>query len=155
MSGEALSGLSMLRLSNLADYGVVVMAAAAGMAEDNGMVSAARVSEETGLPYPTVSKLMGRLARAGLLASFRGADGGFAVGRGADEITLAEIVEAIDGPIALTSCSIGEGECNYAEHCSLRPHWSLVSQAVRDVLDGVTLAAVLPAPTPDLHREIV
>jgi Rrf2 family protein len=89
----------MLRLSNLADYGVVVMTTAARAAADGRLTSAAQVSALTGIPAPTVAKLMGQLGRAGLLSSQRGVAGGFTLARGAAKISLADIVEAIDGPI--------------------------------------------------------
>lgn len=135
------------------------MAAAAHMAEGGEPIAANCVAEETGLPQPTVSKLMGRLAKAGLLVSFRGVGGGFQLGRAADRISLAEIVEAIDGPIALTNCARPDHECSLASICAVRPYWGAVSQAVRDVLANMTLANITPPPTApatgaDIHSEI-
>ncbi len=137
----------MLRLSNLADYGVVVMTAAAARA-GGGPISSAQVSALTGLPAPTVAKLAGQLARAGLLASQRGVAGGFALARPADSISLADIVEAIDGPIALTHCGTDHHLCELAGRCSVQPHWAPVNRAVRRALEAVTLAELAPAPTP-------
>src|SRR5689334_13620869 len=95
-----------MRLTHLADYAVVMMTAAARRAAGERL-SATELAEETGVPLPTAQKLMGKLAGAGLLSSARGAAGGFALARPAAEISLADIVEAVEGPIALTMCSDG------------------------------------------------
>lgn len=130
----------MLRLSNLADYGIVVMTAAARHAAAGCRTSAAELALETAIPMPTVAKLTGSLARAGLLASHRGVAGGFALARPAHSITLACIIEAIDGPIALTHCADGGQDCSLHGHCSVKPHWEPVNAAVRAALAHVTLA---------------
>ena len=140
----------MLRLSNLADYGVVVMTAAARIAEgrvaaDGRHASAAQVATLTGIPAPTVAKLMGQLARGGLLVSHRGVAGGFALARPAPEISLADIVEAIDGPISLTHCGQpGADCCGLSTSCQVKPHWAPVNRAVRDALAGVALSELAP-----------
>lgn len=140
----------MLRLSNFADYGVVVMTAAAQLAAEDNPLSANRVAEQTGIPYATVAKLLGHLGRAGLLVSQRGAGGGFSLARPSHEINLADIVEAIDGPIALTHCSQTESACELSIACTVRPHWEPVNRAVRSALSNVTLADMAPAIA---HRE--
>jgi FeS assembly SUF system regulator len=138
----------MLRLSNFADYGVVVMTAAARARNLGGVerLSAGRVAEASGIPPATVAKLMGHLGRAGLLVSQRGVDGGFGLARPAESISLAEIVEAIDGPIGLTHCSQPTAGCGLADGCSVRPHWEPVNRAVRAALSGVSLADLAAAP---------
>lgn len=138
----------MLRLSNFADYGVVVMTAAARARGAGGVerLSAARVAEASGIPPATVAKLMGQLGRAGLLVSQRGVDGGFGLARPAESISLAEIVEAIDGPIGLTHCSQPAVGCGLADGCSVRPHWEPVNRAVRAALSDVSLADLAAAP---------
>lgn len=132
----------MIRLTNLADYAVVVMTAAARAPE--ARLSAARVAEATAIPVPTVAKLMGTLARADLLLASRGVAGGFTLARPAETISVAAIVEAVDGPIALTSCVSGEtGDCAIEGRCGVRGHWGPINQAVRAALDAVTLADLL------------
>ena len=126
-----------MRLSNLADYAVVTMGAAARHC-GGGRTSAAELAAETGLPAPTVAKLVSRLSAAGLLRSVRGAGGGLQLARPAAAITLADIVEAVEGPIALSACSDG-GECAVDEHCAVRPHWPLVNETLRGALAGVSL----------------
>jgi FeS assembly SUF system regulator len=128
-----------IRLTNLADYAVVVMAAAAR--EPAARLSAARVAELTGIPAPTVAKLMGTLARGGLLSASRGVAGGFTLARPAASISVVDVVEAVDGPIALTSCAGGDvHDCAMEGHCAIRGHWGPINQAVRGALAAVTLA---------------
>lgn len=138
------SSLIMLRLSNLADYGVVVMTAAARAAADSRLMSTAQVAQLTGIPAPTVAKLMGQLGRAGLLASQRGVAGGFVLARPAGAISLADIVEAIDGPISLTHCGDPGSECGLSHACAVRPHWAPVNRAVKAALADVSLAELVP-----------
>ena len=133
----------MIRLSNLADYAVVVMTAAAKC--DDPRLSAAAVAAHTGIPAPTVAKLMGTLARAGLLVSTRGVAGGFHLARTPAAISIAAIVEAVDGPIALTNCQDGEtSACALTGSCAVRPHWAPINNAVRSALVAVTLADLAP-----------
>lgn len=127
-----------MRLSNLADYAVVTMSAAARHC-GGGRTSASELASETGLPAPTVQKLVSRLTAAGLLRSARGAGGGLQLARPAAAITLADIVEAVEGPIALAACIGGEGCCQHDHDCRLRPHWPVVNAALRGALAGIPL----------------
>jgi FeS assembly SUF system regulator len=135
-----------MRLSNLADYAVVMLAAAAR--RGGGRLSATCLAAETGVPLPTAQKLVGRLATAGLIVSARGSAGGFRLARPAAEISLAEIVEAVEGPIALTACvEAGKQDCGLDHQCQVRPHWGVVNDALRGALDQVSLAS-LAVPLP-------
>ena len=128
-----------MRLSNLADYAVVTMTAAARH-PDSARFSAGKLAADTGLPLPTVQKLAGKLVTAGLLRSVRGARGGLQLARPAGSITLAEIVEAVEGPIALTSCvDKGRHDCALEGSCAVRPHWGVVNDALRGALAEVPL----------------
>ncbi len=128
-----------MRLSSMADYAVVTMAAAAKHC-GHARVSAGQLAEETGLPAPTVQKLVSRLTSAGLLRSSRGVGGGLKLGRPAAAISLADIVEAVEGPIALTSCvDTGKHDCGREGACSVQPHWPLVNATMRGALAGVAL----------------
>ncbi|MCG2840743.1 SUF system Fe-S cluster assembly regulator [Sandaracinobacter sp. RS1-74] len=139
-----------MRLSNLADYGVVVMTAAARSAAEGRLTSAAQVALLTGIPAPTVAKLMGQLGRAGLLSSQRGVAGGFTLARAPAEISLADIVESIDGPISLTHCGQpGADCCGLSTSCQVKPHWAPVNRAVRDALSGVSLAVLAQESLPE------
>ena len=128
-----------MRLSSMADYAVVTMSAAArhcGFAQ----VNAAQLAEETGLPVPTVQKLVSKLTAAGLLRSTRGVGGGLKLARPAAAISLADIIEAVEGPIALTPCvEQGRHDCGLEGTCSVRPHWGLVNDTMRGALAGVAL----------------
>jgi FeS assembly SUF system regulator len=132
-----------MRLTHLADYAVVLMTAAARRA-DGERLSANVLSDDTGVPLPTAQKLMGHLAAAGLLSSVRGAGGGFTLARPVTEISLADIVEAVEGPIAMTMCSGGDGpsECALDAGCRVKPHMGIVSHAVRGALDAVSLQSL-------------
>ena len=128
-----------MRLSSMADYAVVTMSAAARHC-GHARVSAAQLAEETGLPAPTVQKLVSRLTAAGLLRPASGAQGGLKLARPAAAITLADIVEAVEGPIALTACAPeGKHDCGMEQCCTVRPHWPVVNQAMRGALAGVSL----------------
>ena len=131
-----------MRLSSMADYAVVMMSAAARHC-GGARVSAADLAEETGIPVPTAQKLASLLARAGLIRSMRGTGGGIQLARPAAAITLADIVEAVEGPIAMTACvEHGRHDCGLEEACRVRPHWGAVNDAVRGALTGVSLASL-------------
>jgi FeS assembly SUF system regulator len=128
-----------MRLSSMADYAVVTMCAAARHC-GSARVSAAELAAETGLPQPTVQKLVSLLSRAGLLRAVRGAGGGLKLARPAAAISLADIVEAVEGPIALTPCvEQGRHDCALEPCCSVRPHWNVVNETLRGALAGVPL----------------
>ena len=133
-----------MRLTHLADYAVVLMTAAARRPAA-ARLSATELSAETGVPLPTAQKLMGQLAASGLLSSVRGAGGGFTLARPAGEISLADIVEAVEGPIALTMCSDSNNhECILDKHCRVKPHIGIVGNAVRGALGAVRLTELAP-----------
>ena len=128
-----------MRLSSLADYAVVMMSAAARTC-GTVRLNATTLAAQTGLPLPTVQKLVSRLSAAGLIESMRGTGGGFRLARPPATISLADIVEAVEGPIALTSCVEGSRhECAAEDSCRVRPHWNGVNGAVRSALAAVPL----------------
>jgi FeS assembly SUF system regulator len=130
-----------MRLSHLADYAVVLMTAAARFPAGERL-SATELSADTGVPLPTTQKLMGQLAAAGLLSSVRGAGGGFSLARPAARITLADVIEAVEGPIAMTVCTEGRTDCALDAHCRVKPHMGVVGDAVRGALGSVSLEAL-------------
>ena len=134
-----------MRLSSMADYAVVTMAAAARHC-GSARVNAAQLAEETGLPAPTVQKLVSKLTAAGLLRSSRGVGGGLKLARPAAAINLADIVEAVEGPIALTACvEHGNHSCGLESACQVKPHWPVVNEALRGALAGVVLTQLAGA----------
>jgi FeS assembly SUF system regulator len=143
-----------MRLSSLADYAVVMMTAAARHCGGLARVNATGLAQETGVPLPTAQKLVSRLSSAGLIESTRGTGGGFRLARPPATITLADIIEAVEGPIALTTCAdTDRHDCALDGTCLVRPHWAVVNRAVRDALAGVTLMqlAAKPSATPQQY----
>ncbi len=135
----------MLRISKLTDYGIILLAHFAA-APREGQLSAREMAELTELPLPVVSKMLKELASVGLLESVRGAKGGYRLTRAPEAISVAEIVHALEGPIALMECTVGPGVCDQESHCFLQEPWHRINRAVLDALSRVTLAE-LARPT--------
>lgn len=135
----------MLKLGKLTDYAIAVMAQLArhaqAMPED--ALSAAAIAAETGVPEPTVAKVLKTLARGDLLVSARGVSGGYRLARPARAVSVADIIEVMDGPIAIVSCvepDGGDSACTVAHRCGVRDKWAPVNTAIRAALQAVTLA---------------
>ena len=132
----------MIRLSRLADYGVALMTQVA--LAGTRVHSAQELAAATGVPLPTVSKLLAALARAGLLVASRGARGGYRLARPADAIPVGAIVSAVDGPIALTQCiEHGPGTCGVEVLCPTQHGWKAINEGVRRAFDAVSLAELV------------
>ncbi|MEX1826171.1 SUF system Fe-S cluster assembly regulator [Luteibacter sp. CQ10] len=131
----------MLRVSRLTDYATVVMTCIA--AHPAEVLSTAQIADEAKLELPTVSKLLKMLGHAGLVESFRGVNGGYRLARPAEAISLADIVEAMEGPIGLTECSLAQGQCERLSACGVSGSWRTVSGAIDGVLRAMTLAQML------------
>jgi len=141
-----------MRLSSLADYAVVMMSAAARHCGGLARVNATLLAEETGVPLPTAQKLVSRLSTAGLLESTRGTGGGVRLTRPPSAISLADIVEAVEGPIAMAACVDAQHDCAIGDGCKVKPHWAAVNGAVRGALAGVSLASLAAVPaTTEVH----
>lgn len=135
----------MLKLTRFADYGVVLMTHIAGSKE--AVRSAQSLAEATGIPLPTVSKLLSTFARGGLLQAVRGARGGFRLARDAHEISVADIIGVVDGPIALTQClEAGSSVCDLELLCPSRYAWGTINRAVREALENLNVAELLFPP---------
>jgi FeS assembly SUF system regulator len=129
----------MFRLNKLTDYGIVLMAHVARGAED--MPHTARsLAKATKLPLPTVGKLMRQLSEHGLLTSHRGVNGGYNLARCATEISVADIILALEGPIGFTECSVIAGLCEMERSCSIKINSQIIGEALRDALQRVTLS---------------
>jgi FeS assembly SUF system regulator len=149
----------MLRLSKLTDYATVILSF---MAKDKTQVRAAmELAAVTGIALPTVSKILKLLVNANVLISTRGAKGGYVLARMPEEISVATVISALEGPIALTECSISHQGCEQASGCDIRGNWSLINQTIHNALESVTLAdltrpAVVPGevmiPVASLYR---
>jgi FeS assembly SUF system regulator len=128
----------MLRISKLTDYGTVVLACLA--ATPGRRVTATEVAERTKLGLPTVSKLLKSLHRAGLVNSARGIKGGYELARPASGISAAAIIDAIEGPVAITECSGSHSACEHEPSCSTGSAWQRINGAIRRSLDEISLA---------------
>ena len=134
----------MLRLSKLTDYSTVIMAY---MAREPGNVhSVAKMSAVLGVAAPTASKIMKTLARRDLVQSLRGANGGYMLSRPPEQISIADVIDAMEGPIGVTECSVVAGLCAQEAGCPIRDNWRHLNQVVRHTLGGVTLADMNQIP---------
>ena len=130
----------MLRISKLADYGTVIMVYLANQGEN--LCNARDIALHTHLKQPTVSKLLKRLAAAGLLISLRGANGGYRLQREAASISIAEIIYALEDQRGLVECSLQPNPCSLQGVCGIQGNWRLISQAIETALDSVSLEAL-------------
>jgi len=147
----------MLRISRLTDYATVLLAALAS--EPQRVQTAASLAERTRIAPPTVSKLLKQLHRAGLVTSTRGLHGGYQLARPATQISAAAILDALEGPVALTDCAAGHGQCEIEETCRVGRVWQRLNLAIRRSLYEVSLAQLAgldapPARLPALEREM-
>jgi len=138
----------MLRVSKLTDYATVILSY---MARDQRRIHAAmEIADATGIMLPTVSKILKLLVKAKVLNSLRGAKGGYGLARAPREISVASVISALEGPIAITECSISDDSCQQSSDCKIRGNWHLINQAILDALESITLAdMILPALQPE------
>ncbi len=146
----------MLRMSKLTDYGTLVLAELS--AADGELSSAHRVATDTHLGQPTVSKLLKTLVRAGLVVSERGAQGGYALSRPASEISAAQIIDALEGPVTITQCSSAHGLCDLESICRVGGAWQRINLSIRQALAEVSLSDLQtlagPLPRPKLREAV-
>jgi FeS assembly SUF system regulator len=128
----------MLRISKLTDYGTVILACLAG--QPDRLWTAAEVAEATRIGLPTVSKLLKKLQRSGLVASTRGSHGGYQLAQPPAEITAATILDALEGPFAITECSGAHSTCGLESKCAVGHTWQRVNAAIRRALTDISLA---------------
>lgn len=128
----------MFRMAKLTDYGIVLLTQFA-VRQDATSMTAREIASAAKLPLPTVGKLLKQLSHNGLLSSHRGTKGGYSLARPTREITVAQIIEALEGPMALTECQ-APGVCEQEHFCSVKPNWLVINRTVRDALSNVTLA---------------
>lgn len=141
----------MLRISKLTDYGTVLLAHLA--ADEHSIRSAADVAGATGIALPTVSKLLKLLARAGLVTSTRGSNGGYQLAREASRISAADVIDALEGPVSITECSSSDSRCEHEGVCSVGGAWQNINVAIRAALEEVSLRDLLRSnrPAPQIH----
>ncbi len=140
----------MLRLSKLTDYAVVVLVR---LSTGDGVQTSPGIAAATGIPEPTVAKVLKALSGSGLVVSQRGARGGYRLSRPLGGVPISEVIEAIDGPIALTACVDGNVGLCEAEHiCPVRGRWDPVNEAIQQALSTITLAEMRDASIPRAFR---
>jgi FeS assembly SUF system regulator len=128
----------MLRISKLTDYAIIVLGY---MAKDAGQTyTAADLAESAGVAMPTVSKVLKGLTRAGILKSTRGARGGYQLAHAPEKTSVAHIIYALEGPIALTECGLEHDVCQQSSSCHVRGNWTVINRAIRAALESVTLS---------------
>lgn len=131
----------MLRISKLTDYAIVVLTRMAQ--EPQGRHNAARLAADVRIAPPTVSKILKQLTRGKLVVSYRGAHGGYALSRSPEAISVADVIDAMEGPISLTECAEATGNCAQEPVCSVRGNWQWINRAIRVALESVTLAEMV------------
>ncbi len=130
----------MIRITKLTDYGITVLSTLAFQAEPKPR-NAREIAAETHLPSPTVSKILGVLTRGELLTSQRGANGGYSLARPAEDISVADIIVAFEGPLALTECLSHEApDCDVESVCPTRSNWHRINAAIRKALEEIPLS---------------
>ena len=143
----------MIRMSKLTDYAILVLAYLAEAREP--LHSAADIAEHTGVAPATASKLLKLLGRAGLVASVRGVQGGYALARGPDRINAAEVIDALEGPLAITECSSADSHCELEPSCRVSEAWRRINLGIHAVLEEITLAQLIaPVEAPLRRMEI-
>lgn len=139
----------MLRMTKQADYGIVLLTRMA--CEEGRRFAAPELAEETHLPLPTVSKILKVLSRSGVLDSTRGVKGGYCLARPPEAINVAEMIEALEGPIAFTECiEDSPGSCSQESSCNIRGNWQLINETVRGALECISLADLTAPIAPRL-----
>ena len=142
----------MLRISKLTDYATVLLAQLAR--DESGRRTAVELAEVTGIRLATTSKVLKGLHRAGLVASTRGAHGGYVLARPANAISAVDVIDAVEGPVGLTECASHPGQCGLEPSCQVGRSWQRVNVAIRRALGDVTLAQLVGreaiGPPPDL-----
>lgn len=131
----------MLRMSKMADYGTVILTTMAH--EPERTRSTVEISAVTHLPVPSVSKILKIFMREGLVVSLRGAKGGYTLSRPPAEISTAQILNAIDGPIGMTECSVTPGLCSREAGCPVRSNWQRVNHIMLQALEQITLEQMI------------
>lgn len=136
----------MLRISKLTDYGTVVLGHLAQ--QEARRASASEIAAATGVGLATVSKLLKALGKAGLVTATRGAQGGYCLARTAEQITAADVIDALEGPVSITECSSNDSHCGLEHVCNVGSAWQRINVAIRRALDDISLADLSHASAP-------
>ena len=141
----------MIRLSRMTDYAVALLTQM--VSEAKSIWAASDLADRTGLPLPTVAKILKRLTKAGIITARRGSLGGYSLSLAARSLSIATVIEAMDGPIAITDCaSGGDHSCNIESICPMNNGWNMVNHAIRQALEEVSLADMAFSSAPSTAR---
>ena len=143
----------MISITKHTDYAIVILAHFSKT--PSTLVNAKDIAKSLKLPYPTVSKLLKILVKSGMLASIQGPRGGYSLRKRSEEISIASVVEAVEGPIQMTECAMGiMGKCRTEDWCSVKPHWALINQVIKKSLEKLPLSALVqPVPQKTLDQD--
>jgi FeS assembly SUF system regulator len=136
----------MIRVTKQTDYGMLMLAHM-GSRPYGELHTARALTEETGLPGPMVSKILKHMARAGIIGSHRGVNGGYSLAESVDDISVANLIEALEGPIGMTACSVESGCCEHQAGCPAQNNWSRISRAINEALERIPLSEMLGPPS--------
>jgi len=128
-----------MRINKLTDYSIVIMTNMV-MKNEKAMYTAKELAEVTSIPLPTVTRILKMLSNGELLESQRGAQGGYSLTKNAKDISVAEVIEAMEGPISLTECASDDCGCSYESDCAVGKPWQKINKAIRGVLRNINLA---------------
>ncbi|MRH77382.1 SUF system Fe-S cluster assembly regulator [Spiribacter sp. C176] len=143
----------MIRLNRETDYGFGILTLMAKAPEER--FNAAYLAEKRGLPQPVVSKILKQLTRSGVLVSYRGAKGGYGLARAPEQLTVAALIMALEGPIALTDCiEEGRSACQYGAQCTVSGVWNHINDVVSKALSEITLAEMAAAESGAMNASI-
>jgi FeS assembly SUF system regulator len=130
----------------MADYGVVLGTRLASLPLDE-LRSVRDLAAETGIPQPTVSKILKLLARHGVVDGVRGAHGGYRLARPPEDVSVAEVIEAVEGPIGVTECGSDDDDCELSARCDVRGNWQRINQAIQQALEAISLVEMAQPPS--------
>jgi FeS assembly SUF system regulator len=140
-----------IRITRETDYGIVLLSKLAGGPADE-VQTARDLSSWSGLPLPMVSKILKALARSGVLASHRGAKGGYSLARRPEEVSVGDVIRALEGPVGITECASSPGSCDQEPVCPIRCRWQEISGVVRHYLENIPLSHLIrPVPLPAIR----
>lgn len=143
----------MLRISKMTDYAIVVLSLMAR--ESDRTFAAAEVAERTGITAPTVSKLLKSLTRARIVSSMRGVKGGYRLSLPPEQTSVASVIDALEGPIAITECGVAQDSCQQSHSCHIRGNWNVINRAVRTALESVTLTDMVKPQHPVVEESVI
>lgn len=142
----------MIRISKLTDYGVVIMAFMAH--NPLHLFQASEIARSTSIAKPTVAQLLQKLTKNKLLISERGTHGGYHLATSPDKITIADLVQALEGPIAITECNLGHEYCHSATLCTVKAPWQRINTAIHSALQSITLSDLSQTTFPKTQLEV-